>query len=407
MTRGRVFALLLVAASAVSCSQEQQTDETDSSSRSSTSDTQSESDTATQTESDTPPDTESSTDSCFGLPDFTPCQVVTEPDRDYDICSNGICVSPGCGDPSCNAPGVRYPLIPDEGHTDYSRTTDEEPIVIDNFIGLTWQGCQAGRGGALCEEGEEQPMTWTEAIAYCDAFVYAGYDDWRLPDRYEGSTRGGIGEDTVGIDSDVFPDSWAGPIQPTYYQYWSSSRDAYQITDESQPRRAWVFRASLAEPCDIDAPRRVQCVRGGEALSGPRFERSTDNEPVVYDTVTGLTWMGCPLGLSGTTCEQGQIYVEFDAVVAYQICSNSHWAGYDDWVLPDARALFSITDDRNDYPGSRQDGFTLDVYDAFFTSTRGTDWVGFGNGYYMVVFGPSIINDLTGLGAILCVRAYE
>lgn len=362
------------------------------------------SDTLTQSDTDTPPDTESSTDPCFGLPDFTPCQVVTEPDRDYDICASGVCVSPGCGDPSCNAPGMRYPLGPDAGHAEYTRTTDEEAVVIDNLTGLMWQGCERGRSGAMCEVGNFAPLDWLGAIAYCDELDYAGFDDWRLPDRYEGFSRASMGMSPVDAWEEFYPDKWK-----CLDYYWTSSLDAYRGSNESGTdsfTRAWVY---LTEPLtyEIDRLFRVQCVRGGEPLEGPRFERTTDDQPLVYDTVTGLTWMGCPLGLSGADCDQGQIYVEFDEPAAEYLCNNLTWAGHDDWIVPDARALFSLTDDRNDNPGSRQDGFTPVIYEAFFTSTRGYDWDLFGNGYYMVVFGPGIMNDLTGLGAILCVRAYE
>ncbi|MBI5488414.1 MAG: hypothetical protein HY905_13860 [Deltaproteobacteria bacterium] len=42
--------------------------------------------------------------------DFTPCDVRTVPDRSYDICVEGACVSPGCGDRTCNPPGPNWPL---------------------------------------------------------------------------------------------------------------------------------------------------------------------------------------------------------------------------------------------------------------------------------------------------------
>ncbi len=48
--------------------------------------------------------------SCDGQPDFTPCEVVTSPDRSFDIRIDGECRSPGCGTVECNAPGRPVPL---------------------------------------------------------------------------------------------------------------------------------------------------------------------------------------------------------------------------------------------------------------------------------------------------------
>lgn len=47
---------------------------------------------------------------CPGRADWTPCAVVTVPDRHYDICVEGTCVPPGCGDATCNVSGPHFPL---------------------------------------------------------------------------------------------------------------------------------------------------------------------------------------------------------------------------------------------------------------------------------------------------------
>jgi len=163
---------------------------------------------------------------CVGKRDFTLCQVVTVPDRSYDICVAEQCVSPGCGlFPNCNAPAPHFEL-PDSGQRQcfdgswdiacpgtpgdvtcgsttfcgqdgqygwdishaaterYSRDVASEPLVTDNFTGLLWQGCVAGKSGTDCSDAGEL-RNWWDALSYCDGLVWAGFSDWRLPDSRE------------------------------------------------------------------------------------------------------------------------------------------------------------------------------------------------------------------------------
>jgi hypothetical protein len=46
--------------------------------------------------------------------------------------------------------------------------------ITDNSTGLMWMQNDSGR-----------PMSWQEALQYVEDFVYAGYDDWRLPNAKE------------------------------------------------------------------------------------------------------------------------------------------------------------------------------------------------------------------------------
>ncbi|MDD5309316.1 MAG: hypothetical protein PHU25_18530 [Deltaproteobacteria bacterium] len=121
---------------------------------------------------------------CVGRLDFTPCKLVTDPDRSYDICSGGTCVSPGCcGDAGCNPPGPHFKLPPAEGHTAFKRTTDDEPVVVDTITKLMWTGCSVGLTGSDCNGGDALVANWEDSISVCEDLVYHGYSDWRLPDR--------------------------------------------------------------------------------------------------------------------------------------------------------------------------------------------------------------------------------
>lgn len=47
-------------------------------------------------------------------------------------------------------------------------------IVKDSTTGLIWQGTV-----------EDKDLTWDEALVYCENLIYAGYNDWRLPNVNE------------------------------------------------------------------------------------------------------------------------------------------------------------------------------------------------------------------------------
>ncbi|MCP4680662.1 MAG: hypothetical protein GY854_35300 [Deltaproteobacteria bacterium] len=152
------------------------------------------------------------------MPDFTLCEVLTTPDRSYDICVGGVCVSPGCGDVTCNVPGPHFELA----DTNQRRCTDEfgympscagtpdsaqceevdlcgqdaqygwdakndeserfvreteiedQPVVFDNVTSLVWRGCPDGMTGTSCEKGSLREHTWSNALIHCDALSWGG-----------------------------------------------------------------------------------------------------------------------------------------------------------------------------------------------------------------------------------------
>jgi hypothetical protein len=227
-------------------------------------------------------------DECAGQPNFTPCTLVTVPDRSYDICLDGTCVSPGCGDASCNAPGPNWTVpdtnqrlcydastsivCPDNGGTvtctttafcgqdwqygwdmshmaseRFTRTATTEPLVTDNVTGLVWQGCAAGRTGTDCGGAIFEP-DWSGAVEYCETLTWGGLTDWRLPSRYELQSLVDYGTSShPAIDRTAFP---ATPSAP----FWSSS---------SSPWVSWTTKTNRAgERFDVfvsGRPRRSKC----------------------------------------------------------------------------------------------------------------------------------------------------
>jgi hypothetical protein len=347
-------------------------------------------------------------------PNFTPCILVTEPDRSYDICVRGTCVSPGCGDATCNAPGPNWPLpdtnqrtcynnsvvlascpgtagAPDCGSTEFcgqdaqygwdtehaaterfTRTGEAEPVVTDNVTGLVWQGCAAGLTGSSCGSGSATGYVWSSALAYCDSLSWGGSTDWRLPDRYELSSIVDYGR--PGINSAAFPATLAS-------LFWSSS----SYGDSSWAR----FVGFGSGDVNLDAKRNanyVRCVRG-EPSPGPtqRFTRSNPvaGQPVVADAVTGLVWQGCAVGQTGGDCSAGRASpLNWQGALAY--CENLDWGGHTDWYLPNVTELAGITDDsRLDpaidpaFPATPASSFWWSSSSA---SSSSSAWVLFGSG---------------------------
>jgi len=104
---------------------------------------------------------------------------------------------------------------------------------------------------------------------------------------------------------------------------------------------------------------------------GARWAREGDDEPVVTDAVTGMTWAGCALGLSGPDCAEGEALIG-DAYAAEEACAALEWGGYSDWELASADALHLLVDfsrtgpavDDTAFPGTPGD--YPDVYDAWW-----------------------------------------
>jgi hypothetical protein len=257
---------------------------------------------------------------CEGQRDLTPCNVVTTPDRAYDICVQAMCVSPGCGDSSCNSPGPHFMMPPVFDHHYFERDAGDEPVVVDLVTGLYWQGCLAGFHGDDCSQGTATESTWTDAFTYCASLTWGGTDDWYLPDPYEVSSLYTL-DDSGYRDKTRFPNATA----PS----WTSGR--------SSGSGPWRQGALLDKTYDDTAP--VRCVRRG--FSSPpdlrRFTRwapvtSAPSEFIVRDAATNLDWQSCG---SNCTSDGSPTALLYPDAVAY--CENLAWAGYSDWRLPTAK----------------------------------------------------------------------
>ena len=91
-----------------------------------------------------------------------------------------------------------------QGLDKIQRIDNGDGTVTDPSTGLVWQQATAG------------PMTWKEALAYCEALSLAGHEDWRLPSVTELHSIVEYGSRGPSADPARFPGT-AGAY------YWSST----------------------------------------------------------------------------------------------------------------------------------------------------------------------------------------
>jgi hypothetical protein len=108
----------------------------------------------------------------------------------------------------------------------------------------------------------------------------------------------------------------------------------------------------------------------GGGSKAPRFTIIEDQpgQPVVLDSVTGLSWQGCTGELSGSNCDLGAIRLRY-WIDALSYCQNLTWGGYGDWYLPNVMELRSIVNNRTAAPALDSTIFSATPSDYFWTST--------------------------------------
>lgn len=283
--------------------------------------------------------------------------------------------------------------------------------VYDNITGLTWtQSPDLNDDGTI---DTNDKLTFEEAQSYPDvlnAENFGGHNDWRLPSikelysliDFNGTDPVTFGDDTSGltpfINADVFDfaygDTSAGE-RIIDSQYWTST----EYVSTTMGGDHTVFGVNFADgrikgygttaPNGSEKVNLVHFVRGGTAYGENQLIDNGDG--TITDTATGLMWMQDDSG-AGMDWEDALSYAE-----------NLDAAGYDDWLLPDAKQLQSIVDYSRspDTTGSAAIDPIFNVtqitdaggdadYPFFWTSTthaRGTQ--GEGNSAVYIAFGEA------------------
>lgn len=128
--------------------------------------------------------------------------------------------------------------------------------VTHNLTGLMWKQCPEGRSGADCLTGGSNTMNWANALAAANtanAAQFAGYNDWRLPNKKELDSIVEFCGYSPAINRTVFPNTPALP-------FWSAS------SYFSDFNRAWfvIFVNGADGANNKGDPFAVRLVRGGQ-----------------------------------------------------------------------------------------------------------------------------------------------
>lgn len=163
----------------------------------------------------------------------------------------------------------------------------------------------------------KETLTYYEANDYCNGLNYAGYGDWRAPNRHElleiidhGKSKGDI------MIDDIFDNKAGG-------YFWTSQKRL-----GGGPDKAWSISFNDSEPYDEPSGQKfhVRCVRGEEIRDHHNFSSEGD---YILDHQTGLMW-------------QYQPFREYNWEEAKAHCRNLKLAGYEDWRLPNVNEMLSI-----------------------------------------------------------------
>ena len=97
---------------------------------------------------------------------------------------------------------------------------DSKGVVTNLKTGLMWMRCSLGQiwDGKTCNELASN-YSWKDALQQSQAYVFAGYSDWRLPNKNELVSIMEISCVNPTIDLTIFPRT------PSAY-YWSSTPTA-------------------------------------------------------------------------------------------------------------------------------------------------------------------------------------
>lgn len=125
-----------------------------------------------------------------------------------------------------------------EGSFSILPTESAEKVVVDSATGLMWQ-----------KNYDSGTYNWQKALKHCEDLFYAGYDDWRLPNKNELSSL-------LNLDKSAAPYS-NFPDMPKN-RFWSSSTRV-----DNKFENAWVvmFAEGYVSGVEKTASYSVRCVR--------------------------------------------------------------------------------------------------------------------------------------------------
>ena len=209
-----------------------------------------------------------------------------------------------------------------------STTVNGDIIVTDTETDLVWQKTYVSG------------KTWQQALSYCEELTYAGYSDWRLPNKNELSSLINYAKSNPASD---FPDM---PSE----DFWSST--TYVM--EYHPYDAWYvgFYKGNVEYHTMIYDYYVRCVRGGNNTANKEISH-IKNEASPTKT---LSWS-----------QKAPNYMVWGDAIDY--CKKLKEGGHNDWHLPTISELRTLI---QNYPPTETGG-KCKVTDSCLSNSCGND----------------------------------
>ncbi|HEY6722860.1 MAG TPA: DUF1566 domain-containing protein [Polyangiaceae bacterium] len=262
----------------------------------------------------------------------------------------GVVADPGCGSHKWACwpmPNMAGSGLPNEA----SYTRIEDGVVLDNITQLMWD-----------DRISAQAHMWQDAIEFCEAFEWGGFDDWRLPTRIEMTSVLDHSDDHTGWAAEAFE-------YPNSGFHFSASDWILTITQTGAGAGndyAWAFNMSdgiVSNAYSKSNATPLKCVRGGGSGEGPSDpavappdQYSIVAEGEVRDNYTGLIWQ------RGDSDDM----LSWEEAVAY--CKDLDLNG-NSWRLPSIRELATLVDEAEVAPAINSEMFPDTKYGA-----RSNDW---------------------------------
>jgi hypothetical protein len=273
---------------------------------------------------------------------------------------------------------------------------DNWGCVYDNVSGLTWEAKTddggihdflrpyTNKGG----KSRDEPSDAAWLVDATNAEALCGVKNWRLPDVFELQSIVHYGVGTPGTPGGAF-------VDPTFFPYalsWETWTRDVAVWDS---KRAWQINFDGG---DINIEQRFYTgasarlvhkttralSRGDESLAKNRFIPSDDGTEV-SDTLTGLVWSRCVVGMvwvnGAQTCEGTA--TEFKWADALDYAKANQEGG---WRIPNVKELTSLADYEKPSPPAIDIGAFPNTPTAHLSSTPSFDqklyvkWVSFGRG---------------------------
>ena len=200
-------------------------------------------------------------------------------------------------------------------------SVEDEPVVIDNNLGLMWQRNKIP---------PVEELYIKDVLQYCEDLVYGGYSDWRLPTVEDFMTIADYGRYDPAVNTEYFPDSgefWTA-TNSKGFSYYYMYEEYYTIFDFTIPstKSARTYESGAGGSPGNSYPYtfNIRCVRGNDSAASEYYS--------MPETLgENLMWS------DGTLIVMRKTDMNYTWSEALKYCQELDYAGIPYWRLPNIK----------------------------------------------------------------------